>query len=132
VLPGIPRHITQRGVDRRETFSAEEDRATYLRLLRENLAESEVRVLGWCLMTNHVHLVLVPAREDSLSILLRCTDDMLNTTTRAGRNRGQEKPGRNRGRGETGDRREKPGTEKPGRNRGQTGRFPAFRQNASL
>jgi REP element-mobilizing transposase RayT len=122
VLPGIPRHITQRGVDRRETFSAEEDRATYLRLLRENLAESEVRVLGWCLMTNHVHLVLVPAREDSLSILLRCTDDMLNTTTRAGRNRGQEKPGT----GETG---EKPGT---GRNRGQTGRFPAFRQNASL
>jgi putative transposase len=58
-------------VDRRETFSAEEDRATYLRLLRENLAESEVRVLGWCLMTNHVHLVLVPAREDSLSTLLR-------------------------------------------------------------
>ena len=71
VVPGIPYHVTQRGVDRRETFSAEEDRITYLRLLRENLAEAEVRVLGWCLMTNHVHLVVIPEREDSLSILFR-------------------------------------------------------------
>ena len=71
VLPGIPCHVTQRGVDRRETFSSDEDHQTYLRLLQENLTAAAVRVLGWCLMTNHVHLVLVPEREQSLSILMR-------------------------------------------------------------
>ena len=71
VLPGGPYHVTQRGVDRRETFSVDEDRQTYLGLLRENLDEAEVRVRAWCLMTNHIHLVLVPNREDSLSVLLR-------------------------------------------------------------
>jgi len=71
LLPGVACHITQRGVDRRETFSCEADRTTYLSLLRENLAEAGVRVLGWCLMTNHIHLLAVPAREDSLSLLLR-------------------------------------------------------------
>jgi putative transposase len=71
VIPGIACHITQRGVDRRETFSSEEDRCTYLRLLEQNLADTEVAVLGFCLMTNHVHLIVAPRREDSLSVLLR-------------------------------------------------------------
>ncbi len=71
MLPGVACHITQRGVDRRETFSDDGDRHTYLRLLQQNLRETETRLLGWCLMTNHVHLIAVPEREDSLSILLR-------------------------------------------------------------
>ena len=71
LLPDIPCHITQRGVDRREVFSADQDRNTYLGLLRENLSDAGVRILGYCLMSNHVHLVAVPAKEDSLSILLR-------------------------------------------------------------
>ena len=71
VLPGVPCHITQRGVDRRETFSSDSDRLTYLQLLWQNLKEAEVHLLGWCLMPNHVHLVAVPEREDSLAVLLR-------------------------------------------------------------
>lgn len=71
MLAGVPYHITQRGVDRRETFSSEIDRTTYLRLLRDNLHEAEADILGWCLMPNHVHLVALPAREDSLGLLLR-------------------------------------------------------------
>jgi putative transposase len=63
--------VTQRGVDRRETFSADADRETYLQLIRLNLTDSGARVLGWCLMTNHVHLVVMPEREDSLAVLLR-------------------------------------------------------------
>src|SRR5258708_37393412 len=70
LLPGIPCHITQRRVDRRETFSSVDDRNTYLELLRQNLADTETRLLGWCLMTNHVHLIAVPERPDSLSVLL--------------------------------------------------------------
>ena len=70
-MPGIACHITQRGVDRRETFSCDADRSTYLTLLSQNLPEADVRLLGWCLMTNHVHLIAVPGRADSLSVLLR-------------------------------------------------------------
>jgi putative transposase len=43
----------------------------YLSLLRRELADSGARVLAWCLMTNHVHLVVVPEREDSLAVLMR-------------------------------------------------------------
>src|SRR5689334_25295384 len=64
-------HITQRGVDRREVFSEDQDRFTYLSLVQQNPAETGVRILGYCLMTNHVHLIAVPSREDSLSILAR-------------------------------------------------------------
>lgn len=71
MLPEVPCHITQRGVDRRETFSGDDDRKTYLRLLRENLDDAGVSILGWCLMTNHVHVVAVPARKESLSVLFR-------------------------------------------------------------
>jgi putative transposase len=71
VVSGVPYHITQRGVDKCVTFSGEEDRQTYLRLLRDNLSDAEVRLLGWCMMTNHVHLIAIPGREDSLAILFR-------------------------------------------------------------
>jgi putative transposase len=71
ILPDVPCHVTQRGVDHRETFSSDHDRSTYLNLLHENLREAHARLLGWCLMTNHVHLIVVPDREDSLAILLR-------------------------------------------------------------
>lgn len=57
IVPGMAYHITQRGVNRRETFSSDEDRETLLGLMAQNLADSEVRILGWCLMTNRLHLV---------------------------------------------------------------------------
>jgi putative transposase len=71
VLSGVPYHITQRGVDRCVTFSGEADNHTYLRLLRDNLSDAAVQLLGWCIMSNHVHLVAIPGREDSLAVLLR-------------------------------------------------------------
>jgi putative transposase len=58
-------------VDRCETFSTDDDRQTYLRLLRDNLSDAGVKLLGWCVMTNHVHLIAVPVREDSLGVLFR-------------------------------------------------------------
>ncbi len=50
-MPGTPCHITQRGVDRRETFSSDKDRETYLGLLQQNLDECGVRLMGWCWTT---------------------------------------------------------------------------------
>jgi putative transposase len=71
VLAGVPHHVTQRGVDRCPVFETDSDRSTYTRLLRENLPQAGVRLLGWCLMTNHVHLVALPDSAESLALLLR-------------------------------------------------------------
>lgn len=70
-MPGVAYHVTQRGVNRGNVFVSHRDRDTYLELLAGQLEPAGVRVLGWCLMTNHVHWVVVPEREDSLSVLFR-------------------------------------------------------------
>ena len=67
--PGLPYHITQRGTNRQRVFFTAADRSLYLRLIRENQAEAGVRILAYCLMTNHVHFVAIPEREDSLAVL---------------------------------------------------------------
>ncbi|MBI3680451.1 MAG: transposase [Acidobacteria bacterium] len=69
LLPGVPCHLTQRGVGRCAVFSSDLDRFTSLRLLRENLQDAQVRVIGWCLMSYHIHLIAVREREDLPSVL---------------------------------------------------------------
>lgn len=60
VIPHVAHHITQRGNRRLPVFFSDEDRAAYLKLLSEGCAASATRCLAWCLMDNHVHLILVP------------------------------------------------------------------------
>jgi putative transposase len=69
IAPGLPYHITQRGTNRQRVFFTTADRSLYLRLIRENLEDSGTRILAYCLMTNHVHFVVIPSREDSLALL---------------------------------------------------------------
>ena len=69
VAPGLPYHITQRGTNRERVFFTVADRSLYLRLVRENQAEAGVKILAYCLMTNHVHFVAIPVRVDSLAVL---------------------------------------------------------------
>jgi len=52
-------------------FGSIADRLTYLDLVMGNLQDAQIRVFGWCLMTNHVHWVVVPEREDSMEVLFR-------------------------------------------------------------
>ena len=66
VLPGIPHHITQRGNRRQQTFFNEDDYAAYVSLLSEACKACDTQVWAWCLMPNHVHLVMVPRHEDGL------------------------------------------------------------------
>jgi len=66
VVPGAPHHVTQRGNRRLPIFFSDEDRKLYLGLLREGCERAGVRCLAWCLMDNHVHLVLVPESADGL------------------------------------------------------------------
>jgi putative transposase len=70
VLPGVAHHVTQRGNRRLPVFFADDDRALYLDLLRAGCAEARVRCLAWCLMNNHVHLILVPEHADGLRAAL--------------------------------------------------------------
>jgi putative transposase len=70
-MPGVPHHITQRGTDRQTVFFARRDRRVYLELLREQARGTDLRILAYCLMRNHIHLIAVPGQEDSLAIGLR-------------------------------------------------------------
>ena len=67
VHPGTPYHVTHRGNRRQVLFVDDEDRRDYVILLREYAAKAGMAVWGYCLMTNHVHLLVVPSLETSLA-----------------------------------------------------------------
>jgi putative transposase len=71
VFSGIPHHVTQRGNHRREVFFQRSEGLAYLRLLRERTERHAIDVAAYCLMPNHVHLVLVPATADALHRTLK-------------------------------------------------------------
>ena len=73
VAIGTAHHVTQRGVDQQRTFFTDADRNTYLDCLAKYCAQARARILAYCLMSNHVHLVLVPEERQSLAVALRRT-----------------------------------------------------------
>jgi putative transposase len=66
VIPGVPYHVTQRGNRRERTFFEDGDFALYRDLLGEAARRAGTAVWSYCLMPNHVHLIVVPADEDGL------------------------------------------------------------------
>src|SRR4051794_4227154 len=66
VISGHPHHVTQRGNGRARTFFDDGDYALYRDLLADNCRAAGVEVWAWCLMPNHVHLILVPSDTDGL------------------------------------------------------------------
>ena len=66
VIPGAPHHVVQRGNRRMKTFFGDEDYAEYLSLLSTWCGRHGVAIWAYCLMPNHVHLILVPPDEGSL------------------------------------------------------------------
>ena len=71
VLPDYAHHVTQRGTDRQIVFRTAVDRRVSLDLMRESQDDAGVRILAFCLRTNHVHFVAVPEHGDSLAVLFR-------------------------------------------------------------
>ena len=67
VVPGVPHHVTQRGNNRQAVFFSEKDRIHYIQMLRDHSRRYDLRILGWCLMTNHVHLIAIPGTAESLA-----------------------------------------------------------------
>ena len=71
VFAGIPHHITQRGNRREDVFFEDDDRTIYLDWLAHYCQKFDVDVLAYCLMTNHVHLVLTPNDVSGLHNVLK-------------------------------------------------------------
>jgi putative transposase len=71
IAEGVAHHVTQRGNGRRVVFDSDTDRAVYLHLLRQYSILHQCAPVGYCLMSNHVHLIAVPGRADSLPTVLR-------------------------------------------------------------
>lgn len=71
LVPGVPVHLIQRGNNRSACFYADEDYRFYLDRLAEQATKHACAIHAWCLMTNHVHLLLTPQRDDGLSQLMK-------------------------------------------------------------
>jgi REP-associated tyrosine transposase len=67
VVPGVAHHVTQRGNNRQEVFFTDADRRFYLNILREQAEERGLAVTAYCLMPNHVHLIVTPRAAESLA-----------------------------------------------------------------
>jgi putative transposase len=68
---GVPHHITQRGNARRFILENDAERRVYLDLLRQSVELHEIELMGYCLMSNHVHLVAIPNKANVLGLALK-------------------------------------------------------------
>ena len=72
LVPHCPHHIVQRGHNRQVVFLADEDYQFYLDNLKEWKERLGIKLYAWCLMTNHVHLVLEPGEDaGTVSLLMK-------------------------------------------------------------
>jgi len=71
IAPGVPLHVVQRGINRATCFSSQDDYALYQRfLLKASLAE-HCRIHAYCLMSNHVHLLVTPESEPACARFMK-------------------------------------------------------------
>ena len=71
ILPGVAVHIVQRGNNRVACFRQDSDYLLYLAHLRQLSEKYACAVHAYCLMTNHVHLLLTPSAPDACTGLMR-------------------------------------------------------------
>jgi putative transposase len=71
VLPGTPLHIIQRGNNRQACFYSDSDYQVYLEWLEEYSNKYECQIHAYVLMTNHVHLLLTPAKTESVGMMMK-------------------------------------------------------------
>lgn len=80
-------HVTQNGNVRRELFENDYDRMVYLSLLQHHARLHCLSILGYCMMPNHVHLVVVPGRDGAINDVLHKAHgryaEYMNTRQRA-------------------------------------------------
>lgn len=64
-------HVRQRGVDRQDCFREDVDRVVYLSCLKDLAKTTGCAIHAYCLMTNHVHLLLTPSDVQGCATLMR-------------------------------------------------------------
>jgi putative transposase len=70
-VEGIPWHIIQRGNNRTACFYCADDYHRYLKYLAEQAAKYGCDIHAYCLMTNHVHLLIMPMRQDGAGLMMK-------------------------------------------------------------
>lgn len=70
-LPGCPQHVIQRGNNRCACFADDQDHRVYLSYLREAAQKYSVAIHAYVLMSNHVHLLVTPVDEHSVSRMMQ-------------------------------------------------------------
>ena len=71
VVPDLAIHVVQRGNNRMACFGSVDDYLVYLALLRQLVPASGCALHAYCLMPNHIHLLLTPSAMDSCAVLMR-------------------------------------------------------------
>lgn len=71
IVPDVAVHIVQRAHDRADCFFEEADYRAYLDALRAHATQFDCMVHAYCLMTNHVHLLLTPGKPTSCAQLMK-------------------------------------------------------------
>jgi putative transposase len=71
MLSNIPVHVIQRGNNRQRCFYEEDDRSFYLFHLSRLLTKAGCALHAYCLMTNHVHMLLTPNSSHSCAALMK-------------------------------------------------------------
>lgn len=71
MLPGVPVHVVHRGNNRQACFHGDGDRAFYLLHLRKLLLFARCNLHAYCLMTNHVHLLLTSEEASGCALLMQ-------------------------------------------------------------
>ena len=71
VVPGTALHVRQRGHNRGQCFFCDDDYRLYLRLLGHFSREHGCSVHAYCLMTNHVHLLVTPRDELACALMMK-------------------------------------------------------------
>ena len=69
VIPDTVHHITQRGNYRQDIFDGPNNYRQYCEWINKYAQEYDVEVIGYCLMRNHVHFIVIPKQENSLAKL---------------------------------------------------------------
>ena len=77
--------MTQRGNARQTIFESDSDRQIYLDLLHVNSQRNRLSLIGYCLMSNHVHLIVVPRQPAALALTLKETHGRFATYFNVGR-----------------------------------------------
>lgn len=68
---GYPQHIIQRGNNRQACFFTDDDYASYACWLKEYALEFGVDIHAWVFMSNHVHLLVTPQSDESISMMMQ-------------------------------------------------------------